>query len=192
MSRPHPEGAFYTVNVLTNDEANNILFRWKREGVWDPRIIRWEVGTLEAEERAAARLVYASFVESPYGPGFGRQCPECTLTVTPHCDGCAACPGKPHAWWCHGETCRCGCPKSQHYMRTMATTRDGTPWRHPCRCRGHRRCKCVTYRDVEEQGAYLAWCDCTDNERAARRGLAVGILMDFAFGVGSFDGLDAG
>lgn len=191
MSEPHGQGVFYTVNVMGSDEQNEILFRWKREGIWDDRITRWEVGALEAEERAAVRQVYASFVESPYGPGFGRQCPTCTLTVTPHCDGCAACPGNPHAWWCHGETCVCGCPKSRHYSKIIrgVTTWKGTTYILPGRCRG-RRCGCRHYEDVEYQGMYLAWCDCTPEEAAARRGMAVGILMDFAFGIGPFDWLD--
>lgn len=190
MSRPHTEGVFYTVRSWWCEEEADIMNRWKRDGIWDPRITKWEVGALEAEERATAGLVYEAIVKSTCRgtPSFG--CPLCGMGDTAHCSGCAVCPEMPHAWWCHGETCRCGCPKTQHYMRTMATTRDGTPWRHPCRCRSHRRCKCITYRDVEEQGAYLTWCDCTDEERAARRGLAVGILMDFAFGVGPFDGMD--
>jgi hypothetical protein len=190
-SEASPEGAFYTLLSWSSNEQNDILDRWKRKGIWDERITKWEVGALEAEERAAVRLVYASFVESPYGPEFGRQCPTCTLTVTPHCDGCAACPGLPHAWWCHGGTCICGCPESRHHRKTFrgAKTWDGKPYTLAGRCRG-RRCGCRRFDDVERQGAYLAWCDCTPEEAAARRALGVAILMDFAFGVGPFDGID--
>lgn len=194
MSGPHPEGVFYTVRIWPqpgdDEQVTDVFFRWKREGIWDPRISAWEVGALEAEERASALDVYASFIESSCGPEFDQSCPTCSRTATSHCDGCCACPGMPHAWWCHADTCICGCPKSRHYHKTVrgVTMRDGKPYTVVRRCRG-TRCGCRGYHDVEQQGAYLAWCDCTDEERAERRALMGAILQEFALGLGIFEGM---
>jgi hypothetical protein len=105
----------------------------------------------------------------------------------------------PHAWWCHGETCICGCPKERHHHKTVpgVTTLNGKPYIVVRRCRG-RLCGCRGFIDVEYQGAYLL-CTLTDKERAALRDLLQGALMnlqgrvmDLAFGFGPFDGLDTG
>lgn len=44
----HPEGAFYTVRSWPrpgdDEQVADVFFRWKREGIWDPRISTWEVG----------------------------------------------------------------------------------------------------------------------------------------------------
>jgi len=187
MTRPHAEGFFYTILSRDPVEQSEIYDRWKKQGIWDPRITAWEVGALESEERIAARMTYATFIESPYGSW--DHCPICNLTATPHCDGCVACPGMPHEWWCHGDTCICGCPKSRHYHKTIrgATTAFGRPYTIARRCRG-RKCGCPGYEDVEYQGSCLAWADCTDEERAERRALARVILQEWALGLGPFEG----
>lgn len=102
----------------------------------------------------------------------GRYCPRCGLTVTPHCDGCAACPGGVHPWWCLGERCVCGCPVAKHDDKGR------------CGCQPH------LVKDVEYERAYQAWCDCSDEEKASRRALGAAILLEFGLGVGAFDGLD--
>jgi hypothetical protein len=197
MSRPHTEGVFYTIRSWSCEEEADILDRWMRAGIWDQRITRWEVGALEAEERAAAGVVYKSIVKSTCRgtPSFG--CPLCGMGPTPHCHGCAVCPGMSHAWWCHGGMCICGCPESRHHHKTVAgvTRLDGKPYIVARRCRG-RLCGCRKFVDVEYQGAYLT-ASLTDEERAALQDLLQealmdlqGRLMDLAFGFGPFDGLD--
>lgn len=200
MSRQaHPEGAFYTIRSWSCEEEADILDRWMRAGTWDQRITRWEVGALEAEERATAGLVYESIVKSTCRgtPLFG--CPLCGMGSTPHCSGCAVCPDLPHAWWCHGGTCICGCPKERHYHRTIrgATRLDGKPYVVVRRCRG-LLCGCRGFLDVEYQGAYLT-CTLTDEERAALQDLLQGALvnlqgrlMDLTFGFDPLDELDGG
>lgn len=191
--KPHREGVFYTVRIWPepgDEQAQHVYLRWKREGIWDPRLTAWEVGALEAEERASALKVYGSFIESPLGPQYDHRCPTCEMSPTLHCDGCAICPGAAHAWWCHGQTCICGCPESRHYHKTVrgVTTRWGKPYVVVRRCRG-TLCGCQGYDDVEGQAAFLMWCDCTDEEKAERRRWAIGIKMDFIFGMGAFEGM---
>lgn len=189
MTSPHREGVFYTVRIWDkpgdDERAPDIFFRWTRDGIWDPRITEWEVGALEAEERRAALKVFVAFIENPYG----AECPTCTRTAYLHCPACAACPGQPHAWWCYGDTCICGCPKSRHYHKTVpgVTTREGWPYAVVRRCRASR-CGCRGYEDVERQAALLAWLDCTDEERAERRAVLAAIIQEFAL-VGPSEGM---
>jgi hypothetical protein len=188
MTGPHTEGVFYTVRIWDkpgdDEQATDIFFCWTREGTWDPRLTEWEVGALEAEERLSALEVFASFIPNPWG----AECPTCGRTAQPHCSGCAACPGQPHPWWCHGDTCICGCPKSRHYHKMVrgVTTREGKPYTVVRQCRG-RRCVCRGYKDVESQAALLVWLDCTDEERAERRAVLAAIIQEFVLGLGIFE-----